>query len=373
MNVRKRIVKRINEYRGVICIGIGKQFEGLEQLFGELQLLNNVKACFDNNETKHGKTITLGKRAMVVEPIENICRFNNTNTLIVIAILKSEDVRKQLDRLKLHVDIVDYSHILHVIREDDAMKKNIPGSIRLTQAPVIPKVIHYCWFGNGVIPDLHKKYIEGWHEKCPDYEIKLWNEKNYDVNKNQYMKEAYNSKCWGFVPDYARLDIIYQYGGIYLDTDVELLRNMDDMLYQSGFAGVEPGNRVAFGLGFGAVAGLSIIKELRDAYKSIRFIKENAQINNKPSPVYQTEKLKEYGFRQNGEYQIVEGLTIFPEKMFCPQPGAMQVIRTKSYTCSIHHYEGSWLDEEKKRDNNIWAIRYNEFLRKWGVQYNGGK
>ena len=94
---------------------------------------------------------------------------------------------------------------------------------------MIPKKIHYCWFGGNPMPEKDKKCIESWKRYCPDYEIIRWDESNYDVSKNRYMKEAYEEKKWGFVPDYARLDIIYNEGGIYLDTDVELVKNLDDL------------------------------------------------------------------------------------------------------------------------------------------------
>ncbi|RKW32245.1 MAG: glycosyl transferase, partial [Lachnoanaerobaculum sp.] len=104
---------------------------------------------------------------------------------------------------------------------------------------MIPKVIHYCWFGGKPLPKIARKCIQSWKRFCPDYEIVEWNEKNYDIHKNSYMEEAYLQKKWGFVPDFARLDIIYQNGGIYLDTDVELIRPLDELLYHRAYMGFE--------------------------------------------------------------------------------------------------------------------------------------
>ena len=117
---------------------------------------------------------------------------------------------------------------------------------------MIPKKIHYCWIGGNPLPELAIKCIESWKKYCPDYEIIEWNEKNYDFRKNQFMREAYDEKKWGFVPDYARLDIIYEHGGIYLDTDVEIIKPLDSLLKEQGFAGMEQPGIVALGLGFGA-------------------------------------------------------------------------------------------------------------------------
>ena len=127
---------------------------------------------------------------------------------------------------------------------------------------MIPKKIHYCWIGGNPLPELAIKCIESWKKYCPDYEIIEWNEKNYDFRKNQFMREAYDEKKWGFVPDYARLDIIYEHGGIYLDTDVEIIKPLDSLLKEQGFAGMEQPGIVALGLGFGAEPKLPLIKEL---------------------------------------------------------------------------------------------------------------
>lgn len=121
----------------------------------------------------------------------------------------------------------------------------------------IPKIIHYCWVGGANKPKSVQYCIDTWKKYCPDYEIIEWNEDNYDFSKNQYMKEAYNSKKWGFVPDYARLDIIYQHGGIYMDTDVEMVASLDSLLEYEGFFGFENTGNGQFyvncGHGFGAV------------------------------------------------------------------------------------------------------------------------
>lgn len=117
---------------------------------------------------------------------------------------------------------------------------------------MIPKIIHYCWFGGGELPQMQKKCIESWKKFCPDYEIKEWNESNYDVHKVPYISEAYDAGKMAFVSDYARLDIIYKHGGIYLDTDVEIIKSLEPLLEHTCFLGAERDGIVATGLGFGA-------------------------------------------------------------------------------------------------------------------------
>lgn len=225
----------------------------------------------------------------------------------------------------------------------------------------IPKIIHYCWFGGNPLPDLAQKCIASWKNFCPDYEIKEWNENNYDVRKIPYISQAYDAKKYAFVSDYARLDIIYKYGGIYLDTDVELLKSLDILLELQGFAGFDHGKHCAFGLGFGAIPKLPIIKELRDDYDNITFLrKENGEFNETPCPVFQTEILLKKGLKLNNSMQKIAGLTIFPAEYFDPKDFYSGKIHLTENTCSIHHYDASWVNAGP-------GLIRKERLNDWGV------
>lgn len=213
---------------------------------------------------------------------------------------------------------------------------------------MIPKIIHYCWFGNSAIPEKDQKYIESWKRFCPDYEIKLWNESNYNVKKNKYMYDAYLSKKWGFVPDYARLDIIYTYGGIYLDTDVEIIRNIDDLLYNSAFMGFENGEFIAPGLGFGAKKNHPTINHLLHMYDDLSFIKEDGSLNLTPSPKFCTDWFVEKGAEMNDTMQTVADVTLYPSEFLCPKNYKTNEISLTKNTYSIHHYNASWYSEEQK-------------------------
>lgn len=215
---------------------------------------------------------------------------------------------------------------------------------------MIPKIIHYCWFGGNPLPESAKKCIESWKKCCPDYEIKEWNESNYDIQKNPYMKEAYEMEKWGFVPDYARLDIIYQYGGIYLDTDVELLKNMDPLLSEKAFMGCEGRTSASPGLGFGAEKGNPIIKEiLENVYKNRHFLQADGSIDTTPSPRLNTEFLKTKGLKLSGEIEhLGDEITIYPAEYFAPKNFATGEIVLTDHTYSIHHYDASWYEPEDK-------------------------
>lgn len=213
---------------------------------------------------------------------------------------------------------------------------------------MIPKKIHYCWFGGNPLPELVQKCIASWKKYCPDYEIIEWNETNYDITKNNYMHQAYENKRWAFVSDYARLDIIYTHGGIYLDTDVELIKPIDELLNLDAFAGVEQNSEyVALGLGFGATQGHPTIRALRDYYDKLSFVIDG-ELNLTPAPKINSTVLQTMGYRFSDQIINACGMTIFPSEYLCPINYDTDEITITEKTYSIHHYTASWYDESQR-------------------------
>lgn len=247
---------------------------------------------------------------------------------------------------------------------------------------MIPKIIHYCWIGGKPLPESVRKCIRSWKKYCPDYEIIEWNENNYDFTKNNYMREAFEEKKWGFVPDYARLDIIYTYGGIYLDTDVEIVKSFNDLLELEGFAGFETEKYVNFGQGFGARKGNSLIKEIMDSYENICFKNDDGVLDLTASPELNTETLEKIGLKRNGEYQSFDGFVFFPPDYFCPKSFEDGIIRTTKNTYSIHHFEASWFTKEqqelkearwKQKQKRIRIKKVRAFIKHVGTTMLGEK
>lgn len=208
---------------------------------------------------------------------------------------------------------------------------------------MIPKVIHYCWFGGNSLGEKEKKCIESWRKFCPDYEIKEWNESNFDISLYPYLRQAYESKKYAFLTDVARLDIIYREGGLYFDTDVEIIKNIDDLLENEAFFAFEDGQYVATGLGFGAVAGNEIVKANRDLYEGINFINEDGTFNLKACPKYTTELMLEYGLKQDNSEQIIaNGVKIYPSECFNPYDHLTDKLNKTSNTYTIHWFANSW-------------------------------
>lgn len=218
----------------------------------------------------------------------------------------------------------------------------------------IPKIIHYCWVGGKPKPQSVLCCIESWKRCCPDYEIREWNESNYDFQKNEYMRQAYEAKKWGFVPDYARLDIVYEYGGIYLDTDVEMLRSFDELLEQDGFMGFEnTGDGEYFvncGHGYGAVPHHEVIRTARDLYDTISFLNADGTPNLLASPHFTTQALREFGLVQENRDQQLPGMTVYASDVLCPKNFRTGKIKKTPRTVSIHHFTASWVDEKIKEE-----------------------
>lgn len=236
----------------------------------------------------------------------------------------------------------------------------------------IPKVIHYCWFGRGEMPPLAKKCIKSWKKKCPDYQIICWNEENFDLNQNRYMQEAYRQKKWAFVSDYVRLKVIYDHGGIYLDTDVELLKPLDDLLHYSGFMGFDEKGIVATGLGFGGEKGNPIVGELLKDYADISFIRDDGSCDLTPCPDRNTATLKRLGMDINVTDQTFMGTVFLPREYLCPMDYYTGKKTVTKNTYSIHHYCASWTSDVTKRTTRIKRLiglkmydkLYGKFLHK---------
>lgn len=218
---------------------------------------------------------------------------------------------------------------------------------------MIPKIIHYCWFGNQPLPESAQKCITSWKKHMPDYEIKEWNEDNFDVNMTAYTKEAYEAQKYAFVSDLARFWVLYHHGGIYFDVDVEMIRPIDDILAKGAFMGCEhtlekdPSVRVAPGLGIASDSKDEIIKEIVDSYQSRHFIQEDSSFDFTTVIIPITNILKKHGLSDTSQgIQKVGNIYIYPQDYFCPMNYQTGTITITDNTRTIHHYISTWLTEE---------------------------
>jgi len=240
------------------------------------------------------------------------------NDCILITTAAYEEVISQLEQIEKLNNTKFYIYSIMSIEQHDYELSRIavPKQLSTDQKLQIPKVIHYCWFGRQQIPDQYKKWMESWKYYCPDYEIIEWNEKNYDVYKTPYISQAYEMEQWAFVSDYARIDIINEHGGIYLDIDVELTKNIDELLMNQAFCGFESSEYVNYGLGFGSQKHNPILHEIREYYDNLDFVQDDGTWNRTSCPVIQTKIMKRHGLECNGKFQIIND-AIFLLIIFC--------------------------------------------------------
>lgn len=219
---------------------------------------------------------------------------------------------------------------------------------------MIPKIIHYCWFGKGPLPPLAEKCIKSWKKYLPDYKIIEWNENNFNVNICSYTKEAYEAKKFAFVSDYARFWILYHYGGVYLDTDVEIIKSLDPIIKKGPFMGCETKDKediwpkVASGLGIACYKGHPIYKDILDHYNSSSFLLKDGSYNCTTVVSRVSEILKKHGLQPKESTQVCEDIVIYPPDFFCPKSHMNRVIKITPNTYSIHHYDGSWIKKNNR-------------------------
>ena len=231
---------------------------------------------------------------------------------------------------------------------------------------MIPKIIHYCWFGGKPLPKIAEKCIASWKKYLPDYEIKRWDESNFDVNAIPYTREAYAACKFAFVSDYARFWILYHYGGVYFDTDVEVIRPIDDIINRGGFLGVESNRNGIYtvnpGLGFAATQGTAVIGEMVNLYSTFHFINTDGASDLKNIVEITTDYLSSKGLQNTDEIQDCCGFTIYPKDYFCPIDYDTRELKITENTRTIHHYAESWVPRSTRFKNALSRLCGKRFM-----------
>lgn len=242
---------------------------------------------------------------------------------------------------------------------------------------MIPKIIHYCWFGGNPLPKLAKKCIKSWKKYCPDYKIIRWDESNFDVSAAPlYVRQAYEAKKWAFVTDYVRLYAMTTYGGIYMDTDVEVVKPLDGFLHHQAFSGFESEKDIPTGI-MASEKDFPLFVEFLKYYDTASFYNEDGRLNMTTNVVIMTDICLQRGLVQNGQYQEIDDFALYPKDVFCPLTITSGELNATANTFTIHWFNGSWLPKEmkeakkkkyiKKRKAELyeyWRYLPNRFVRK---------
>lgn len=239
---------------------------------------------------------------------------------------------------------------------------------------MIPKIIHYCWFGGNPLPKDAQKCIASWKKYFPDYEIKQWNESNFDVNCCPYVKEAYEAKKYAFVSDYARFLVLYNEGGLYFDTDVEVIRDMSHVVERGCFMGFEKGLAnsemgVNPGLGLAMAPHHPVLEELINIYNG----KSAFTLDEGTIVFYTTSVLRGHGLKNEDSIQVVGDITIYPSDYLCPMNSTTGIMTVTDNTLSIHHYSCSWMNHNtiSFRLHQLKNLLIKVFGEKWIMKISG--
>lgn len=342
------------EGKKIICWGAGALPQLSDELFLELGILDNTVCFADNNPKKTNSINSLLGIDFPILSLKDILLMDLSDKIILITCENFLEVIEQLNNIEQLKGVECFAYVYLNYEYFKNKFKDEFKSIKKTkdyknQDIKIPKTIHYFWFGKNQISEFHKECIESWKENCPEYEIIQWNETNYDITKNNYVRQAYESKKWAFVTDYARLDILYQYGGIYFDTDVKLIRNIDELLINEAFCTFGEWPSINSGSGIGAIKHHIIIKEMRDNPRSKKnFILQDGSFDLTQNGVYESKILKKHGLKKDFSIQNIKGMIVYPPDYFAPVSVLGDDAFVTKNTYGVHYCKGSWVDKTNR-------------------------
>lgn len=224
---------------------------------------------------------------------------------------------------------------------------------------MIPKIIHYCWFGRGEMPKLMKKCLKSWKKFCPDWKIVRWDEDSFDIGSTLWTKQAYEARKFAFVSDYVRLKALYEMGGVYLDTDVELVQSIDKFLEHDAFSGFESVDTVQTGI-IGAEKENAVIKSWLDYYEDRAYLVDGKPVMV-PNVSHITENLKARGLVMDDSLQVIDGMAIYPQTWFCPLSAVSIQRKITENTHVMHYFTSTWRTDKAKKD----FARVKRHQRRW--------
>lgn len=326
----------------IFCFGAGLQGQRWIYFLEDWGYSENILGVIDNDLQKQGSLLQGNKGGYeILSLVKAIDVYGNeSNLCVLLTSLRFEEIGKQLREFG-HDEICFIP--VDKVAERQLFVSDYQSDFLKNETEKIPRVIHYAWFG-GEKPDFVKRNLDNWHRFCPDYQIKEWNETNYDVRKRQYMSQAYDNKVWGFVSDYLRLDVVYNEGGIYLDTDVEITRNIDELLKNTAFGMCDATFTMNLGCGFGAIPECDIIRELRDYYDDKSFQRADGTLDKTPCNTHTYLVLRKYQYKINDRLQKIREMNIYP----MIASGACQYTRKiridEQRTFWIHYSNQSWME-----------------------------
>lgn len=354
----------IEEKKKIVVFGAGTICKTYIPYIDELYHFSEyIIFIVDNNLAKHGQRVNINGNLVEIKSLSAI---DNISDDFCILITNSEfySALEQLNCIEKCKKQMCF--IVPMMQMDRRNLYSQSREYHSTEEAIIPKTIHYCWFSGKDMPDDLKRCVDSWRKMCPDYEIIRWDESNYDLSKFKYSFEAFQNQKWGFIPDVVRLDLLYNYGGFYFDTDVEIIKNLDSLRFQKAFCGRERFGHVNFGSGSGACPHSEVIEELLDFRKNESFVLENGLLNLEASGYYETLPLMRRGMILEDICQELDGINVYSSDFFAPYNFSDGSNIKNDNTYAIHYFNASWIaggDQLRKRTREKYS-KIREALEK---------
>lgn len=369
VNCKIENFERIVETKKIVCFGASRvmqnYYEKYTRWFAEWS--DRILFFIDNDTEKWNKEYILGSRAYSVYPASKLNDMFDKDIIIVIttSLQYILSICSCLENFS-NLDICECFSLALILNQERIDDTAVTPLLHAKTSIINSRTIHTFWFSQDRIPQEYQKCLDSWKRYCPNYEIRIWDSNSYDVTKNEYMYEAFRKENWAFVSDYARLDIVYQYGGIYMDMDVEVLRNLDDLLKLQCFFGIDLWNYIDLGTGFGALKGNSLIKRLLDRYNDLRFCLEDGSLNRIPQPRLLQDTFLAYGYQPKRDSQLINDTAFLSTNLLNVYEGKEFLnpyhFSRKEYL--VHWHNAGWWSKEEKDERYKLFYEQRELVEK---------
>ena len=355
---------KYTQNKRVIAFSVSAFLQLMADNYKELHLGEKIAYVVDNDKSKDGTIFTIDKSKKVVKSLDYLLNDRLDDVVILIGSDRyAYEIFVQLEQIDILSNVPCFILPLMISKKRDNDDFEFANQIK-TGGEGIPKIIHCFWLGDAPLDNMANKCISSFKKHCPDYDIRLWTSKNYNVKKNSYMYEAYKNRKWAYACDYARLDKLYTEGGIYFDLDVELVSNIDSVLQNEFFAGFGPLRDIELA-SFGSKPGNALIGEMLSAYDKRKFVLDHSLSLMDVQPVFMDRFLERKGFEINGRYQKVNGCALYPREIFSPRNWFTGEEEIEEKSLGIHHCAGSWVSEIDKDTNH----KRGELLKKLETEF----
>ena len=368
----RRNFMKITEYfetlktEDIICWGNGKHFRNSTFPFlRKSGLIENLRGFAGASDKEK---IEIADRTYSIFGKEELARMDSRKTLILVAVTGYEEILAQLrSDARLEKFEAVPSIYLEALYEDILLLSadKPPVNYRKNDRPVIPKIIHAIWFSGDPMPELYIKCLASWKKHAPDFEIKIWDMESYEPDHCLFFEQAIEHRNWAFASDYARADILRRHGGIYMDLDVEMLRPIDDLLYNDAYMSFESLDRIECGSGMGAKAGHPVMQEICESYEKRPYLKADGTWDNSTCPVRYTKVIEKHGLKKDGGFQHVGDITVYPFEVLTGRSFDTGIVYKTELSYTLHHHNGSWIPAPARDAMNDRYENIRKFLDTW--------